>query len=254
MDKKNVFRRGIVATLSMLFIGVAIIPGINGFTLENLSGENKIMDASTQGGYNITVETDRYYYFRGDTVHFSGQLTKNGVGFRGEIQYELRNPHNNPFFGGMMYTENTGFFNITYKLRNNAPLGLYTFKVEYCDDTSVFATASFEVIPSLQIEKITGGLGKLCVGITNVRGENLDNVTWSILVFPFDGFFFLFEDTLTEGTIPLLEANETVSIKTSGFLLGLGELGVYVTANFGKEKTTKSCICNIFFFIIICKA
>ncbi|MFW6122555.1 MAG: hypothetical protein ACOC80_16870 [Petrotogales bacterium] len=99
MNKNNGFKRSITTTtLSLLLIGITIIPSINGFTQENLGVENKIVDAPTQDGYNISVETDRYYYLAGETVHFSGQLTENGVGFKGRIQYTLWDPRYLQYF------------------------------------------------------------------------------------------------------------------------------------------------------------
>lgn len=251
MNKKNNFKRGITTMVSLLFIVITIIPSINGFTQENLIVQNKIMPAPTQNGYNITVETDRYYYYSGETVHFFGQLTENGVGFRGRIQYELRDPTNNPFFGGMRFTDYSGFFDIEYNLWESALIGLYNFKVEYYDDTSVFAKVSFEVLPNLRIEKITGGLGQIHVGISNDRGEDLHDVTWSIKVVGASGFF-LFQEKLTQGSISLLGANEKVSIETSGLLVGLGALEIYVTTIAAEQRNTEFGIGFIFFLVIIC--
>jgi len=244
MNNKNGFKRGIATTLSLLLIGITIIPSINGFAQENLSGENKIMDVPTQGGYNITVETDRYYYLAGETVHFSGQITENGVGFKGRIQYTLWDPRYYNIFGGLMYTENTGFFNIEYKLWNNAPIGLYVFNVEYYYNTSVFATTSFEVIPSLQIKEITGELFKVKTIIKNIGDLDATDVNWKIKL---DGGAFIGKETTGTEDIP---ASEQITIY-SNFIFGLGATTVTVTAESAEGVTdTREQTGFVFLFFI----
>ncbi|MFW6122554.1 MAG: hypothetical protein ACOC80_16865 [Petrotogales bacterium] len=123
-----------------------------------------------------------------------------------------------------MYTENTGFFNIEYKLWKDAPIGLYTFKVVYYYDTSVSATTYFEVIPSLHIENITGGLFKIKATIKNRDDLDATDVNWNIKL---DGGAFIGKKTM--GTLPSIkpDAEETI---TSNLILGLGATIVTVTA------------------------
>ncbi len=224
MNKNNGFKSGIATTLSLLLIGITIVPSINGFTTENHCRENEIMDLPTQNGYNIVVETDRYYYLAGETVHFSGQLTKDGVGVKGRIQYAGWDPRNLNLFGGLRYTEEEGFFDIEYELWGHALLGVYKFKVEYYYNTSVFATTTFEVIPSLHIEKIAGGLFRIEATIKNRDDLNATNVNWSIKL---DGGAFIGKET--KGTIPII-APDTKETITSKLILGLGATTVKVTA------------------------
>lgn len=228
-------KKGLVIGIIILFMGIVIFPSISGNIQENFIGENGIIDMSTQRSFNVTVETDKYYYFRGETVQFSGQLKKDGVGFKGEVQFELIDPLNRVTFGGEMYTDNSGLYYITYYLRYTEPIGLFTFKIEYKEDPSASAKTTFEVKPSIQIENIRGGFGKIQAQITNIRGEKLYDVNWSLGVEATNGTF-LFEYKIAEGTIPIFRANDTISIKTSGFMLGFGDLIFFVNAEFGKDE------------------
>lgn len=248
MNKKSVlFNKTLIIGVIYLFIGIIILPNINGHIQKENDVVNEIIDAQTLGSYEITVETDKYYYFHGETVTFFGQITEDGVGFKARIQYDLRDPRNYNTFGGMMYTEGSGYFNITYKTHSNAINGVYHFKVYYHEDPSVFATTEIEVLPSLQIEKIKGGLGKISAQIKNIRGKDLINVTWLISVVPTRGNF-LFEDILIEETIPLFKENETVQIKTDVLMIGIGTFEVCLQAKVGYDENT--IIGNGFLFLI----
>jgi hypothetical protein len=249
---KNIFFKKSEVFILLLLIGITINPSINGSPPDDHHEYYTMGNAFTQRGYHLTVQTDKNYYFPGEIVNFSGQFTEDGTGCKGRIQYTLIDPISGNIFGGLMFTEDTGFFHISYTLSDHANMGLYTFRVEYYYDTSIFATTSFEVTSHLRISNIRGGLGKIHAKITNLYSEDLHNVTWSIFVIP-NGGFFAFEDNLTQGTIQLLKVNETVSIETSGGLLALGGIEVYMTAKGGGEEITRLYKGVMFFFLLLCR-
>jgi len=249
MNAHKMIEKKITLILIMMFAGTIAFPSV--FSLQHDPKENLVRDLFIHDGYNITVEIDDYFYYPGSAVTFHGRLTNNGTGFSGRIDFDLIDPHGNLCWGGMTHTDSNGNYSKTYTIAPTPVFGRYDFTVYYEEIPSVRASVSFEVIPSIKINTITGGIGKVHATIENTRAESLHNVSWTIIVSGVGGFF-TFMDLQTNGTIDELKANETTSLKSRSFMLGLGGLEIWVIASINSEEYTVYTQGRIILCFILC--
>ena len=102
----------------------------------------------------------------------------------------------------------------------------------------------------LDIGKITGGLGKVCVEINNNYDSAIEDISWSISV---QGGILNRINVVTEGTIDVLEVGASEIVCTDRFIFGLGTINIVVTvesAELGEISKTAEGLVLLFIIII----
>jgi len=121
-----------------------------------------------------------------------------------------------------------------------ATAGTYNVKVRARDTsnaTSDWSTplavtiAPMQQLPNLTVEQFKGGFGLSAV-VTNIGNAVATNVNWSIVL---DGKL-IFKGKNTNGVIPSIEPNGSVTIKT-GLILGFGKTNIVATATASEGAT-----------------
>jgi len=80
--------------------------------------------------YELTVETDRLIFYRGEDVIISGKLTRDGIGIPGEVCIEVFDPSNYPDFLNCTMVNQNGNYSIVYSIGSNASVGTYIVNAE----------------------------------------------------------------------------------------------------------------------------
>jgi hypothetical protein len=80
--------------------------------------------------------------------------------------------------------------------------------------------------PNIQITKVSGGIGKVSLEITNTGDGDATNVPWMIMV---KGGILQLIDVTTTGAVPTLAKNGgVVTVKTDKFIFGFGAISITV--------------------------
>jgi len=100
-------------------------------------------------GYNLTVETDQPYYYPGEQVNISGQLTLNGSGILGSVCPVVKDPNNVTISGGLcLSTDPEGYYVFSFILEPDAILGIYNVTVtcHINEEDEIVVYTTFEVV------------------------------------------------------------------------------------------------------------
>lgn len=101
---------------------------------------------AAESPFNLTVETDKQRYRRGEYVHICGNLTHNDWGVQScSIAISVRNPSNNTIIMETSSTGEYGEYNFSFRLSNQTELGTYTVYVNYQDARNCTAFQIIEI-------------------------------------------------------------------------------------------------------------
>ncbi|RLE57057.1 MAG: hypothetical protein DRJ32_07635 [Thermoprotei archaeon] len=92
--------------------------------------------------YNITADTDKRDYKRGETIHVSGRVTSDGSGVSATVGYEVKDPNGNRKDFGSVNTDNQGYFSFSVTSGSTWALGEYKITLKI-SGTTVSKTINF---------------------------------------------------------------------------------------------------------------
>ncbi|HEC94621.1 MAG TPA: hypothetical protein ENI45_01485, partial [Thermoplasmatales archaeon] len=81
--------------------------------------------------------------------------------------------------------------------------------------------------PLLNISKVSGGIGKVCVELMNPGDNPARNISWNITI---KGGVYGIINVTTMGSLASLEPGETMVVSTNQTIFGLGLINIMVTA------------------------
>lgn len=100
----------------------------------------------TNNGVELTVETDKPQYYRGEDVIIFGWLTENGSGIpMSGVCVNVTDPELTQIFGGCLLTNETGYYEVIIMLEAEAVFGVYDV-LAHAVMYDIEAETTFEVI------------------------------------------------------------------------------------------------------------
>jgi hypothetical protein len=190
--------------------------------------------------------TDKYMYKPGDIVNIDMWFENIGETQDFIVKMLIKNEVNEEITDGLLLRSFEGFQGIgsyspIWEIDIETITDSFFIEATIMDNNGNIIDVESDIFcidkPSIEIESINEGLGATAT-IKNTGTQNITNLTW---LFSIEGnLVTLSGKSIKEGTVPLLKADDSVSIK-SGFVFGFGPAEITINA----AGVTKKANCFI---------